>query len=285
MSALKKKAAFAAVFVCLLGIVSLASAQHGPRPHGGARPQRPAPAMTASTPSSAHSSNNEPAAAHGEEGGGEAEHEHGLKDINWFDITNSKQPPYIAMLFNFALLIWIYIRFGKKPIQEGLQSRRDDIAKEIEEAQRMKKEAKGRAKKYQALLAGLTDELETTKQALVEAGKSDKERIVREAEEKAVRMRKDAAFMLDQEVRQMKVDLVKETVDMAISAAEELLKKRITQADQERLADEFLMQLAARGKKSVMPPPQVPPTPAGPAGGARPNMHSIPPFAATGGDQ
>jgi F-type H+-transporting ATPase subunit b len=277
MNAMKKKAIFAAIFACLLGIVSLASAQHGPRPHGGARPQRPAPnaAMTASAPGSdvAHES-----AAHGEEGG-EAEHEHGLKDINWFDITNTKQPPYIAMLFNFALLIWIYVRFGKKPIQEGLQSRRDDIAKEIEEAQRMKKEAKQRAKKYQALLAGLTDELETTKQALVEAGKSDKERIVREAEEKAVRMRKDAAFMLDQEVRQMKVDLVKETVDMAISAAEELLKKRITQADQERLADEFLMQLAARGKKSVMPPPQVPPTPAGPSG------HSIPPFAATGGDQ
>ncbi|MEO6418288.1 MAG: hypothetical protein ABIP39_02710 [Polyangiaceae bacterium] len=241
--------------------------------------------MTASAPSFdvAQASGHET----GEEAGNHAEHEHALEDINWFDITNTKQPPYIAMLFNFALLIWVYVRFGKKPIQEGLQSRRDEIAKEIEEAQRMKKEAKTRAKKYQALLAGLEEELETTKQSLIEAGKADKDRIVREAEEKAVRMRKDAAFMLDQEVRQMKVDLVKETVDMAVAAAEELLKKRITHADQERLADEFLMQLAARGKKSVMPPPQVPPTPGGgPAGpGLPPNMHSIPPFAATGGDQ
>ena len=79
----------------------------------------------------------------------------------------------------------------------------------------------------------------------------------------------------------MKVDLVKETVDVAIAAAEDLLKKRITQADQERLADEFLMQLAARGKKSVMPPPHVPPTPSGP--GTPPGKNSIPPFAATGG--
>lgn len=260
----KKSAIFAAIFACSLGVVSLATA-------------------SSSAPTS-----HEPAAAHagGEEGSaGEAEHEHGLKDINWFDITNTKQPPYIAMLFNLGLLVWIFVRFGKKPIQEGLQTRRDEIAKEIEEAQRMKKEAKARAKKYQALLAGLEEELEATKQSLIEAGKADKERIVREAEDKAVRMRKDADFMLDQEVRQMKIDLVKETVEVAISAAEELLKKRITQADHERLADEFLMQLASRGKKSVLPPPQVPPTPSGPLGGAPPPMHSIPPFAATGGDQ
>lgn len=280
MTLQKKNAVFAVIFAGFLGVASVAAAQPGPRPHGGSRPQRPVPtaAMTASPPAS-----HEPAAVQGEEGGAEAEHEHGLKDINWFDITNTKQPPYIAMLFNFALLIWIYVRFGKKPIKESLETRRAEIAKEIEEAQRMKKEAKGRAKKYQALLAGLAEELEATKQALVEAGKADKDRIVREAEEKAVRMRKDAVFMLDQEVRQMKVDLVKETVDGAIAAAEELLKKRITQADQERLADEFLMQLSARGKKSVMPPPHVPPTPAGPS--SPPTNHSIPPFAVTGGEQ
>jgi F0F1-type ATP synthase membrane subunit b/b' len=279
MTLQKKSAFFAVIFAFVLGVASLAAAQPAPRPHGGSRP-RPVPtaAMTASPPAS-----HDVAAAHGEEGGGEVEHEHGLKDINWFDITNTKQPPYIAMLFNFALLIWIYIRFGKKPIQEGLESRREEIAKEIEEAQRMKKEAKARAKKYQALLAGLAEELEATKLGLIEAGRADKDRIVREAEEKAVRMRKDAVFMLDQEIRQMKVDLVKETVDVAVAAAEELLKKRITQADQERLADEFLMQLAARGKKSVMPPPQVPPTPSGPS--TPPINHSIPPLAVTGGGQ
>src|SRR6185437_3383342 len=158
----KKHAVFAAIFGCLLGIVSLASAQHGPRPNGAARPHRPVTTLSAA-PSSADVAH-EPTAAHGEEGGEQVVHEHGLKDINWFDITNTKQPPYIAMLFNFGLLIWIYVRFGKKPIQEGLQGRRDEIAKEIEEAQRMKKEAKSRAKKYQALLAGLTEELEATKQ-------------------------------------------------------------------------------------------------------------------------
>ena len=100
MSVQKKSALFAAIFACFLGVASLAVAQPGPRPHGGSRP-RPVPTavMTASPPAS----HDAPA---GEEGGAEAEHEHGLKDINWFDITNTKQPPYIAMLFNFALLIW-----------------------------------------------------------------------------------------------------------------------------------------------------------------------------------
>ena len=63
---------------------------------------------------------------------------------------------------------------------------------------------------------------------------------MREAEEKAARMQKDAAFLLEQEAKQMRLDLQREAVEAALAAAEELLTKRVTPADQERLAEEFL---------------------------------------------
>ena len=66
---------------------------------------------------------------------------------------------------------------------------------------------------------------------------------MREAEEKAARMEKDAQFLLEQEARQMQLDLRREAVDAALVAAEEILRSKITTADQERMAEEFLATL------------------------------------------
>ncbi len=163
--------------------------------------------------------------------------------INWFDFSNKQQPPYVALLINFSLLAFGYYYFGKKPLAQALKNQRDSVAKQIEEAQRMKHEAEERAKQYQSKLRDLETELASTRLALQEAGKGERDRIVREAEEKAVRMQKDATFLLDQEMKQMRLDLQREAVEAALLSAEELLSKRVTQADQERLAEEFLSSL------------------------------------------
>jgi F-type H+-transporting ATPase subunit b len=175
----------------------------------------------------------------------EAEQEPGA--INWYDFSNKEQPPYAALLINFGLLAFGYYYFGKRPLGQALRNQRDSIAKQIEEAQRMKHEAEERAKQYQAKLRDLEVELASTRRALEEAGKGERDHIVREAEEKAVRMQRDAAFLLDQETKQVRLDLQREAVEAALLAAEELLRKRVTSADQERLAEEFLNSLVERG--------------------------------------
>jgi F0F1-type ATP synthase membrane subunit b/b' len=170
-------------------------------------------------------------------------------EINWFDFRNKEQPPFFAVVFNFALLAFLYYRFGKKPIGEALVKHRAHIVTEIEEAQRMKREAEKRAETYQAKLQDLEAELERTKLGLAEAGKGERERIVKEAEEKAARMQKDAAFMLEQEAKQVRLDLQREAVLSALEQAKEILKKRVTASDQERLAEEFLASLEPPANK------------------------------------
>jgi F0F1-type ATP synthase membrane subunit b/b' len=61
-------------------------------------------------------------------------------------------------------------------------------------------------------------------------------------------MRKDAKFLVEQELKQIRGDLWREAVDMAVRAAEDLLKLRVTPADQERLAEEYLADLGTRSK-------------------------------------
>jgi F0F1-type ATP synthase membrane subunit b/b' len=167
------------------------------------------------------------------------------KPFNWTDF-GEETPPYIAMLINFGILASGVYLFGKKPITEGLRARRDAIAKDIEEAARMKQEAEERAKKYQAKLEFVEQELVAAREALVRGAEAERDRIVKDAESKAERVRKDAEFLVEQELKQIRLDLWREAVDTAIVAAEELLKKRVTAADQERLADDYLADLGTR---------------------------------------
>jgi F0F1-type ATP synthase membrane subunit b/b' len=94
----------------------------------------------------------------------------------------------------------------------------------------------------------LTTELAKTTMFLAEAGKGEKDRIVREAEEKAGRMEKEVTFLLEQEQKQMQSDLQREAATAALTAAEELLRGKLTMADQERLAEEFLATLVPAGQ-------------------------------------
>ena len=181
------------------------------------------------------------------------------KPINWFDYSNHEQPAYGAMLLNFALMAWMYYALGRKPVAEALKARRAGIAKEIEEAARMRDEAEARALKYQDKLKHLETELKEARESLRAAGEADRDRIVREAEEKAMRMEKDAKFLVEQETKQMSVELTRTAVEMAMAAAEEILRKRITPADQERLAEDYLAQISKRPSGAQEARPSIPP--------------------------
>jgi F-type H+-transporting ATPase subunit b len=204
-------------------------------------------------PPAAHTPDAEGGEAKGEEAHN-AKHPWPPKPINWTDTKNSDQPPLVASAVNLVVLLGIYYFAGRKGIANALTARKKAIASEIEDAQRMKRAAQERAKHYQEKLGRLEEELATTKAALVEAGKGERDRIVKEAEEKAARMHKDAGFLVEQEKRQIQQDLLRETVERALAAAEELLKKRITPADQERLAEEYLAEIgggAAPSRPSI----------------------------------
>ncbi len=183
----------------------------------------------------------------------EAEEEGPPGPINWWDnkILNNPQVPYGAMVINFALLVLIYYRFGKKPVAEGLKNRKVSIASAIENAQKILGEAKQRSKKYRAQLEKVEGSAEVAKQNEIAVGQGQSEMILRVADEKAERLKRDVDFILDQEKKQTQLDLVRETVEKAAKEAEELLKKSVSAADQERLAEEFVSKLASDYAKGL----------------------------------
>ena len=169
--------------------------------------------------------------------------------INWFHFGDPHQPPYVAMAINFVILLAIYYRFGKKPVADALVARRDEIAKEIEDAHRMRAEAEARAIHYQGKLASLEQELANARHALVDAGEGERARAVSEAEERAARMKRDTETLIEQELHQLRADIHRETVNLAIQQAEAIVKNSITSADQARLIDDVIATLPMKHKR------------------------------------
>lgn len=180
-------------------------------------------------------------AGHGEHGG-----HHGPESINWFDFGDKKKPAFLALVINFGVLAGLYYVIGKKPITEGLKQRRVTIGKEIEEAQKMLADAKERAKKYQGDLANADADAEAARAALVATGTGDADRALRDADEKAERMKRDAERLVDQERRQLRQDLTVETVELAVAEAGKILERSVTPDDHARLANDLLAELARR---------------------------------------
>lgn len=250
-------------------VTGVASAQHeghaAPPESGHADDHRPAAAQGHAPPSGHAPANGHAAAGHGEDPnsppvhptehggaeakGGHAAHDdahHGPAPINWTDLSDKSRPAYIGLLVNFGILVALYYTLGKKPVAEGLKQRRVNIGKAIEEARAMLAEAKERAKKYQANLKTLDEDVENAKTALVTAGKGEVERMLVEADERAERMKRDADRLVEQERKQLQQDLTVETVNLALTQAQKLLERQATAEDHARLANELLAELAKK---------------------------------------
>ena len=190
----------------------------------------------------------DPNAPEGHESGEHAEGggHHGPAPINWTDIWDKKRPAFLALAINFGVLLTLYYMLGKKPVVEALKQRRVSIGKDIEEAQALLDEAKERAKKYQAEFNSAEVDASTAKAGLISSGKGEVDRMLIEAQERADRMKRDADRLVEQERKQVQIDLLKETVDLAVREAAQILEKSVTADDHARLAQDLLAELARR---------------------------------------
>lgn len=179
-----------------------------------------------------------------------ADHEtpHGA-DVELSDVFASVE--FWGALVNFILLIVLIVFLARKPMRGFLVSRRKQIEEGLAEAKRLRDAAQERYDEYSERLDKLDREIAAIRKEMVAAGEAERDRIVAEAEAKAARMRRDADFLIDQQMKQLRVDLTREAVNAAVGAAREVLESSTSSQDQQRLAEEYLKELAADYKREA----------------------------------
>jgi F-type H+-transporting ATPase subunit b len=209
----------------------------------------------------------EHAAAAGEHGAGAGEHgaaagEHGAAGEH-------EGPPPIdggrlaAQFFNFALLIAVLYFAGRGPVSKALLARHEQLKSELAAAAEVRAAAQARLEKQEKRLAALEHEIADIKAGVKQEAEAEKARLIASAEERARRIREEATFMIDQQVKEAEVQLRREAARAAVEAAERVVRANFGAGDQQRLVDSFVADVAGNGAPHVSPTPT--PAPANPA--------------------
>jgi F-type H+-transporting ATPase subunit b len=146
----------------------------------------------------------------------------------------------LVRTINVALLLGVLWLLARKPIQAYFAERRDGIVGEVEAAAKLRAEAEERHSRFQRKLADLDSDLDEIRRGAADRAETDKQRILDEARAAAERIRSDARAAVDQELRRAREELRKEASDLSIELAGGLLRNQVSDADRERLMDEFI---------------------------------------------
>src|SRR5262249_26430613 len=143
-------------------------------------------------------------------------------------------------VLNFGVLAFILYRYGRKPLAEALVKRKQSIMAEIDTATKLKDDAEARLEEYEEKLENIEAKLEEGRAGYAAQAEIEKKHILAEAEERRVRMRRDAEFRIDQELKTARAELLREAVVNAVAAAEELIAKQVQPRDLDKMADDYL---------------------------------------------
>lgn len=155
-------------------------------------------------------------------------------------------PPVTDIIYpaiNFLIYLAVLYYFALPLVRDFLRSRRRAIVESIAEASRKKRQAEALVEEYRAKLAGVEREAREIQEALRADGENEKAKLLSAAQEHAAKIRQDAQFLADQEVKMARHQLRREMAEEAEATALELLRKNISAADQSRLAGEFIQEI------------------------------------------
>jgi F-type H+-transporting ATPase subunit b len=171
--------------------------------------------------------------------GGEGGHEAGSLDPK-------KLWDLLYRTLNFAGLVAILVFFLKKPIANGLSSRRQAIMEQFDELDARKSEAEQKYKEYEAKLGQIDMEVQKILDAAVAQGELEKQKIVDEANRAAADIKRQAEMAIQNALGEAKNKLRDDIATQAVALAEELIKKNLQSSDQVKLVEDCLSKIGGK---------------------------------------
>lgn len=155
--------------------------------------------------------------------------------INWFVMLST---------IGNAVLFFGFVGYKLRPIvSRGLSSRRDSMARQLEEARIKQEDAERRLAEYAHRLEHLEEEVERIVRSFEAEAKADAERMKAETERAIERLARENDFTIQQELRKAQKLIQEAGITATLEVAESLVKERITDADRRRLADQYIASL------------------------------------------
>lgn len=157
-------------------------------------------------------------------------------------------PPFGYALINFVVFLGVMGKLAWKPLVNYMADRHTGIAKNLDEAAKLRAEAEATLEQYQAKIAGIDGEIETLLAQIRKQAEEDKARIIANAEAEAKRLRADAERQIAAEIEAARRELRRGVIEAAVATADAMLRKNIAADDQRKMAEKYVAEVEHRAK-------------------------------------
>ena len=145
---------------------------------------------------------------------------------------------------NFVLFVGLLVFVLRRPLKDFLANRRLAVARELDESARLKDEAQDAHTDVERRVASMDAQLAE----MMEAARKECElegRLARQrAEEAAAGIAAAAERTIAEEIEKARHDLRRESVELAVEKAREVLIRSVSAADHQRMASSYLDRMA-----------------------------------------
>jgi F-type H+-transporting ATPase subunit b len=145
---------------------------------------------------------------------------------------------------NLAILVYVLYRAARQPARDFFLKRADGIREALERSETARKEAEAKLKEYEVRMSGLEAEIRNFKEESEAATRAESERIIASANASATRLETDTRRLLNDELARARFQLRQEAIELAVQLAQQLMTQRMTDADQRRLAEDYLKRMS-----------------------------------------
>ncbi|TMQ67994.1 MAG: F0F1 ATP synthase subunit B [Candidatus Eisenbacteria bacterium] len=153
----------------------------------------------------------------------------------------------LTQILGFLLMVWILRRYAWAPLLGMLEARRQKIAGEFKEADRLKAEAQELKGRYEQELRGIEARARERLLEAVHEGQKVAGEIKAQAQQEAARRLERAADEIAREREKAKEVLKEQIIALSMRSAEKILRAKLDDPTHRKLASEFIDEVGALG--------------------------------------
>ncbi|MGH7414764.1 MAG: F0F1 ATP synthase subunit B [Candidatus Rokuibacteriota bacterium] len=146
----------------------------------------------------------------------------------------------VIQAINFLLLLVILVKLLYKPLLAKMEERTQAIRQSLDEAQAVRAEAQREREEHAAKLQAANAEAQAIRATALREAAEEQRRLVEAARGEAGRLVESARNEMAQEVRRARQELRQEVADLAITAAERLIRKSLRDEDHRRIVQDAI---------------------------------------------
>ena len=150
----------------------------------------------------------------------------------------------ILLWFNFGILVFLFIKYAKKPLMDYLLGERRKIKEKLDTLDSKFQAANSTMNAEAEKLKNIDTQLNEMREGILQIGQEEKEKIIAKANITAEQMIEKAKAESEYRLIAAKKALSNEIVDISVSVAKERLLKGISNEDNDKAINHFIETLS-----------------------------------------